>query len=251
MPTSAGLVPTPETVAQSMKLLEPRCDTPSRAPLAVSRPPLLISSAPSPVVPKPAPRAPISAVSISLASSDCTAGQYTEMKNYIDSFARAELAYDVMLEGLQRLRKLSHDYFYEALDKHLFRSAVLNSWATVVLFDGLRPAGLEVAANVALLEEHQRAPWAGQRPPRCLAAARPSTASAWAARRSSSSLPAAWRWKYEDTREYGPRTRAAGRRLPCVLRARAGAGHPRGPRKVPGRERDALPRAGQVDARDP
>ena len=86
-------------------------------------------------------------------------GHYENVKDFVNGLARAELAYEVNLEGFRRLRKLNVDWFFASIS---LGEASVNSvkWATALLFDGLRlRRGLEVAAPVGLLAGGQRAPF--------------------------------------------------------------------------------------------
>lgn len=87
---------------------------------------------------------------------------FNTIKDYVDGLARAELFYEVNLEGTRRLRRLNDSpVFLEMLDNSLpMVTFSLNQWAVVMLFDGLRlRRGLEIAAPCGLLEPGQRAPY--------------------------------------------------------------------------------------------
>lgn len=77
-------------------------------------------------------------------------GGYTAIKEYLDSLARAELAYDMYLAGVSIMRTIDTEPFWEAVDAELpLVTAVMNAWALALLFDGTRlRRGLEVATAV-------------------------------------------------------------------------------------------------------
>lgn len=88
-------------------------------------------------------------------------GQFALVKDYVDGLARAELAYEVLLEGTRRLRQLDTPVFWEQVDEGMpCVGGSMSMWALTFLFDGLRlRRGLEVAAPCGLLMGGSRAPF--------------------------------------------------------------------------------------------
>lgn len=88
-------------------------------------------------------------------------GQYALVKEYVDGLARAELGYEVMLEGARRMRQLDMPVFWEHVDEGMHHVGIsMSMWAITFLFDGLRlRRGLEVAAPCGLLTGGSRAPF--------------------------------------------------------------------------------------------
>jgi hypothetical protein len=88
-------------------------------------------------------------------------GKYALVKEYVDGLARAELGYEVMLEGTRRMRQLDTPVFWEQLDEGMHDvGSSMSMWALTFLFDGLRlRRGLEVAAPCGLLKGGSRAPF--------------------------------------------------------------------------------------------
>lgn len=89
-------------------------------------------------------------------------GNFVDIEDFVDGLARAELAYDVNLDGMRKLHSLAaSSEFFALLDEGLpLVTFSLNQWALALLFDGLRlRRGLEIAAPCGLLQAGQRAPF--------------------------------------------------------------------------------------------
>ena len=185
-------------------------------------------------------------------------GHYDNVKGFVDGLARAELSYEVNLEGFRRLQQLDSDQFYEMIDNALPRITMNNvMWAVVAMFDGLRlRRGLEVAAPVGVLVGGQRAPFGLDSTASTLLsdgetsvdrervgrAAQFLLASAYCGVRNSDSPD----WSSHCGGQGSALARAPG--LRCVPVA---TDHPGAAQDLPRDCRAALPCAGQVDAHHP
>lgn len=87
---------------------------------------------------------------------------YEMLKSFGDGLARAELAYDVNLEGARVFKNLATPEYWEAFNtESLDRVQLCNTmWAMPILFDGLRMRhGIDAVAQLARDTEDTEDPW--------------------------------------------------------------------------------------------
>lgn len=146
-------------------------------------------------------------------------GQYALVKEYVDGLARAELGYEVLLEGARRMRQLDMPVFWEQLDDGMHHVGLsMSMWALTFLFDGLRlRRGLEVAAPCGLLTGGSRAPFGLDSTAALLLSDGEASVDRERVGRAAQFLIAAARAGLRETYDpaYDPSCRGQGRGPPC------------------------------------